>query len=71
MVENINQWREELETLHQQVETTLLIVDTMSGVVIKSVSELYGTSCVSLFIRVCAASHGGCQEEEGLAAEAT
>ena len=31
-VKDISQWREELDTLHQQAEMSLLIVDTMSGV---------------------------------------
>ena len=34
----MNQWREELDTLRQQAETSLLIVDTMSGVLVESVS---------------------------------
>ena len=72
MVEDFNQKREELDTLHQQAETSLLIVDMISGVLIKSASGLYKTFCVSLSVRVCAADHGGCQEEEkGLATEAT
>ena len=69
-MEDINQWREELGTLHQQAETSLLIVDAMSGVLIESACG--SCACVFLSVRVCAAGHGGCQEkEEGLAAEAT
>ena len=50
-MEDINQWREELETLHQRAETSLLIVDTMSGVLIESEGVgLYNISCVSLSV---------------------
>ena len=70
MVEMKQQERAMLGTLHQQAVTSILVVDTINGVLIESVSG----SCayVSLSVRVCAAGHGGCQEEEeGLATEAT
>ena len=38
MVDDINQWREELDTLCKQVETSLLIMDMLSGALIVSVS---------------------------------
>ena len=70
MVEEKEQEREELDMLHQQVVMSLLIMDTISGVLIECVSGSY--AYVSLSVRVCAAGRAGCQkEEEGLAAEAT
>ena len=48
----MNQWREELDTLYKQAETSLLIVDTMSGVFSVSLSG----SCdmfLCLFLSEC------------------
>ena len=39
-MEDIKQWREELGMLHQQAETSLLIVDTMSGKLVDSICRV-------------------------------
>ena len=52
-MEDINQWREELESLHQQAETSLLIVDTMSGVFSVTICVCHVLLLVCLCLSEC------------------
>ena len=49
-MENIREWREELDSLHHQAETSLLIVDVMSGALVCQAVWV----CLTVCVCVCA-----------------